>query len=155
MNFDISVFQYNEQKITFKLANGEVMVNATQMAKPFGKRPDKYLMLESTKEFMQVLEGQLKGNSSIGDYQLVMKIKGGVETEQGTWLNQTLAIDFARWLSPEFNLWTIDKIMELIQKGTVSIEPELSNLEKAKKLIEQCELFVKTEEAKMQLEIKE
>jgi len=155
MNIDVSMFQFGNQEVTFKLANGEVMVNATQMAKPFGKRPDKYLMLESTKEFMQVLEDQHKGNSSIGDYQLVMKIKGGVETEQGTWIHEDIAIDFAGWLSPEFRLWTIRKIKELLKKGSVSREPELSNLEKAKKLIEQCELFVKTEEAKMQLEIKE
>ena len=51
---DIRIFQYNGSDITFN-SGSAVMVNATQMAKPFGKRPAKWLELPSTKEFLSKL----------------------------------------------------------------------------------------------------
>lgn len=47
---EIQVFRYNESNITFSMG-GSVMVNATEMAKTFGKRPAKWLELPSTLEF--------------------------------------------------------------------------------------------------------
>lgn len=50
----LAVFSYEGNAITFKSENG-VTVNATEMAKPFGKRPAKWLELPSTKEFLDTL----------------------------------------------------------------------------------------------------
>ena len=48
------VYDYKGSKISF--ANGKnVMVNATEMAKSFDKRPAKWLELPSTKEFLAAL----------------------------------------------------------------------------------------------------
>ena len=44
------IFQYNGTPITFQIG-GTLMVNATQMAKPFGKQPIFWLNNQSTKEF--------------------------------------------------------------------------------------------------------
>nr|WP_249112533.1 KilA-N domain-containing protein [Prevotella melaninogenica] len=47
------VYDYKGSKISF--ANGKnVMVNATEMAKSFDKRPAKWLELPSTKSFWQL-----------------------------------------------------------------------------------------------------
>ena len=47
-------YAYQGSEVTF--SNGEnVMVNATQMAKAFGKRPNDWLSLPSTKEFLDEL----------------------------------------------------------------------------------------------------
>ena len=50
------VFSYNGTPITFQIGN-TTMVNATEMAKPFGesKRAKNWLALQSTKEFIAVL----------------------------------------------------------------------------------------------------
>ena len=42
------IFNYNGTDITFLSGNGDVLVNATQLAKPYGKRPNDYLSLPST-----------------------------------------------------------------------------------------------------------
>lgn len=49
------IFQYNNQNITFQLGNGDVMVNATQMAKPFGKTTKDYLRTQSSDELISAL----------------------------------------------------------------------------------------------------
>ena len=51
------VFAYNNSNVTFAKKGNLVMVNATQMAKPFGdsKRAKNWLGLKSTDEFLSVL----------------------------------------------------------------------------------------------------
>jgi hypothetical protein len=74
-------------------------MNATEMAKPFGKRPADWLRLPSTISFLNTLSDVRK--SHIGDFQIV--IKGG-NGPQGTWFIREVAIEFARWLDPKFKI---------------------------------------------------
>ena len=46
------IFQYNGNPITFQLGDA-TMVNATQMAKPFNKRPVDWLRFNQSQEFLQ------------------------------------------------------------------------------------------------------
>lgn len=48
------IFQYNGSPITFQKGDS-VMVNATEMAKPFGKLAKDWLSNKSTKEFLSTL----------------------------------------------------------------------------------------------------
>ena len=92
------------------------MVNATEMAKPFGKRPAKWLELPSTKEFLATLVTIRKSDS-----EFVKTINGGTtEKGKGTWMHEDVALEFARWLSPAFAIWCNDRIKELLMNGTVS-----------------------------------
>lgn len=50
-NYTNQIFQYNGSPITF-LKGDSVMVNATEMAKAFGKRPNDYLSLPTTNELI-------------------------------------------------------------------------------------------------------
>ena len=36
---------------------------------------------------------------------------------QGTWLHRDLAVEYARWLDPEFSIWISQKIFELVNDG--------------------------------------
>jgi phage antirepressor YoqD-like protein len=87
------------------------MVNATEMAKPFGKRPSKWLELPSTKDFLKALSDVRKS-----DITLVYTKKGNFsnDEEQGTWFHEDVALEFARWLSPVFAVWCNDRIKELL-----------------------------------------
>lgn len=70
------------------------MVNATEMAKPFNKRPNDFLILKSTNE----LTNSLSAKTGIPVTDLVIVNQGG--NNQGTWMHEDLALVFAQWLSP-------------------------------------------------------
>ena len=112
-------YAYQGSEVTF--SNGEnVMVNATQMAKAFGKRPNDWLNLQSTKDFLDELTITRK-NGNV-EYQAVITKKGGLNPDEGgTWLTEDAALEFARWLSPSFAIWCNDRIKELIKNGVSDI----------------------------------
>lgn len=110
----LTIFNYNGNSITFN--NGDsVMVNATEMAKPFGKRPLEWLSNQSTKDYIDALSKVR--NLTLAD--LVIVRKGG--DSPGTWMHEDVAIEFARWLAPEFAIWTNDRFKELMTTGTTSL----------------------------------
>ncbi len=87
----VQTFHYNGSNITFlKVSN--IMVNATQMAKPFGKRPVDYLRLPSTNELINAIVRK----SHISENQLVITKQGNLGSGGGTWFHEYVALDFAR-----------------------------------------------------------
>jgi phage antirepressor YoqD-like protein len=108
---EIKKFDYNGSEITFEIGS-EVIVNATEMAKPFGKRPVDWLRLSSTTEFMETLSSVRKSHTS-----MIQTVMGSPETGGGTWLHEDVALEFARWLSPVFAIWCNDRIKELLKFG--------------------------------------
>lgn len=129
------------------LQEKECLVNATEMAKIFGKQVRNYLRNEKTQEFLKVLEIEF-GNSKFATEKSqnleVQEANSLLETEKteaeneenldenefkfsdnilkvvhggrnnGTWIHRFLAIDFAMWLDPYFNLWVIQTIDEIL-----------------------------------------
>ncbi len=112
------IFNYNGNPITFQIGEA-TMVNATEMAKPFGKRPAKWLELPSTKEFLSALQTIRKSDS------LIQTIEG---KNGGTWLHEDVALEFARWLSPAFGIWCNDHIKEILKYGITAIPGTLDNV---------------------------
>ncbi|EGD33313.1 phage antirepressor KilAC domain-containing protein [Capnocytophaga sp. oral taxon 338] len=112
------VYNYNGNNITFQLGNGDVMINATEMAKAFGKTPKDYLRTQSAQELINALSVRLKCLTA----DLVKVVQGG--DIQGTWLHEDVALDFAQWLSVDFKLWCNDRIKELLKTGVTTISDE-------------------------------
>lgn len=108
----VRIFQYNGTDITFN-SGQSVMVNATQMAKPFGKRPVDWLKTAQSQDFLKALSEVKKITSD----DLLKVKKGGDNHAQGTWMHEDVALEFARWLSPEFAIWCNDRIKELLRHG--------------------------------------
>lgn len=124
-NESLSVFQYQGKDITFQLGNGDVMVNATEMAKPFGKRVAKWLELPSTKNFIKALSE----NRTLAENQFITSIKGGINpSARGNWLHEDLALEFARWLSPAFAIWCNDRIKELLKYGMTATNETIEQI---------------------------
>lgn len=94
------IFQYNGSLVTFQEWDS-VMVNATEMAKPFGKRATHWINNQRTKEFVSALSGVR--NLTPSD---LVKVTNG--DNGGTWMHEDVAIEFARWLSPSFATWCND-----------------------------------------------
>jgi phage antirepressor YoqD-like protein len=116
------IFNYNGNNITFQIGNGDVMVNATEMAKPFGKRPNDYLGLPSTKNLIEAITRK----NGIDDYQAVTTIRGGLNPS--TFLHEDIALDFAQWLSVDFKLWCNDRIKELLKHGLTATPGTIEDL---------------------------
>lgn len=106
------IFQYHGNPISFHKGDN-LMVNATQMAKPFNKSPKDFLKTEQSKRFIEALSEVKKILSSD-----LVKVTYG--NNGGTWMHEDVALEFARWLSPAFAIWCNDRIKELLMNGTVS-----------------------------------
>lgn len=120
---DIQIFEYNGNNISFG-KEGNVMVNATEMAKAFGKRPNDYLSLPTTNELIKAITRK-SGNS---ENQIVTTKVGTPQFGGGTWMHEDLALDFAQWLSVDFKLWCNDRIKELLQYGMTATQPTLEQM---------------------------
>jgi hypothetical protein len=82
------------------------MINATEMARPFGKATPEWLRLPSTMRFMDTLIATGKSRSVDG---LIVTRSGGLGGGGNTWMHEDVAIEFARWLSPAFAKWHNDR----------------------------------------------
>lgn len=124
----IREFTYDGTPIKFGNGAFGCYVNATEMAKKFGKKVSHWLPLQSTQEFIKELNDMRSRDSGIADNQLVIIKKGGSDiSRQGTWLQEDVALEFARWLSPKFAIWCNDRIKELLTTGSTSINTNIQS----------------------------
>ena len=110
-------FSYQDTQIHFLLGNEKnVMVNATEMAKAFGKEIDNFLRLESTKKFItaflkrensKIIPSDVRGYLTEEDV-IIGKKRGG------TYMHRKVALKFAAWLDVDFEVWIIDTIDDLL-----------------------------------------
>lgn len=138
---NIKKFEYEQHTITFEFSDGNKMVNATEMAKPFGKLVGNFLKSQHAKEYILLLNSRYsKWNN--GDKKEVLRVVQGGEPElQGTWMDEKLALKFASWLSPEFELWVYDRIEELLKTGKteLDIRPSQSIIKSIRLIADQLE----------------
>lgn len=109
---------YEGSPITFNVGNSETMVNATEMAKPFGKKANDWLKTQQVKNYLNALS-----KSKIVDLDKLVQINVGGENS-GTWIKEDVALEFARWLSPEFGIWCNDQIKEMFKRGVLTANTE-------------------------------
>ena len=109
------ILRYNDNPITFRTIGGALMVNATQMAKPFAKRPNDWLRLPITRKFISIIQREKKRP-------IVFTGVGG--WNGGTYIHEDIAIEFARWLSPAYAVWCNDRIKELFRQGVAQQHPQ-------------------------------
>lgn len=110
----VSVMEFHGSPIAFQEVGGKMMVNATQMAKPFGKRTRDWLRLEQAQDLIHtVSEAQMCASA---DLQQVRR--GG--NFQGTWFQEDVALFFAQWLSPKFYLACNRKLKELLSQQVIA-----------------------------------
>lgn len=88
-------------------------LNATVTAAHFGKRPNDWLALPDTKEYVNQLPNFLVIEKS----ELIKTNRGSSKNGGGTWLHRKLAVPFARWCDVRFAIWC-DHQIELILSGT-------------------------------------
>ncbi len=127
---------YQDTVIHFLMEKqGDVMVNATEMAKLFGKQTKHFNELESTKKLIESClisrDSRLIGVNQKED--LIKSVKN-----LGTYMHRIIALEFASWLDVDFKIWLLCRIDEIkfgkIKPLQNAVEKELSatqNLELA------------------------
>lgn len=99
--------------VSFISKTGDMLFNATEIAKPFGKLPKDFLRLTATQEYIAEILAE-SGKENPPFQELVRTIKGG--KHQGTWLHKDLAFEFAGWCSPAFrrklHKWTESRLQQ-------------------------------------------
>lgn len=197
MKRDILVLEemYRQQQIHY-LVHGdtdEMMYNATDMAKIFGKQTYHFLENNTTLEFINVccqdenfheifgfgteIE-MLKNDSQARNSEFETKILTFEERKnllvnvqhgghnKGTWMQETIALDFAAWLDPNFKFWMnrqirkitigyyadhkkanlklIDaKAREALYRDKIRIDPSVDNYKELIKAIDEIDLYSK------------
>lgn len=91
-------FHYQGKAVRF---NSEGWINATDVAKRFGKRPVDWLKQAETKEYLSALAEALTCDAG----SLVETSKARSDRGGGTWFHPKLAVAFARWLDLKFAVW--------------------------------------------------
>ena len=140
-------FSYEGQEITFEFSDGSTMINATEMAKPFGKQVGGFLRTKETKTYIGLLEDRY-ANLHIGQPRPVLRVVKGGDTirdgvAQGTWMDEKLALKFAAWLSAKFELWVYDRIDELLKTGKTELpnhRPSMQIIKSIRLIADQLEL---------------
>ena len=138
---EVKVFNYQNSEITFAYGSN-VMINATEMAKPFGKLTKDWLSNKQTNDLISTLSAE----RGISLTELVSVQRGG--SQQGTWLHEDLALLFAQWLSPQFYIWCNDRIKELLTQGVTTIGNDDEAIMRAMLILQQR---VKDSQQKVQM----
>lgn len=117
---ELIVLEYAGNPFTMKMSDGRYMVNATEMARPFEKRPTVWLKLAETLKLRQTLVD----DGAFDDIEnQVIATRGPYGA---TWLEIHLWVQFAQWLSPAFASWCSKKLVSLLRGGSVDLANEPS-----------------------------
>lgn len=106
-------FIYQETEIHF-LVNGSdknVMINATEMAKAFGKKTEVFLKTDHAKAFISALINPPNGGviAPVKEEEVL-----SFRSRNGMYFHRALALKFAAWLDPYFEVWVYTKIEEVV-----------------------------------------
>ena len=109
---EVKIMTFDGHPVTFQIERNEkMMVNATEMAKVFGKRVNDFMSMETTLEFVKeaLKNGDSRNLKVFSQSDLYVSVQN-----TGTWMHRVLALKFAAWLSPAFELWVYSTIEQLL-----------------------------------------
>lgn len=113
----LQMVEIDHNKFAVETLDGNVRVNLTQMAKPFGssKRPLQWLRTNESQSYLSVASKALK--CALAD--LVQVKKGG--NNSGTWCTDyRVAVRFAQWLDPVF-AFKVDQLLVDLMRGNLAL----------------------------------
>lgn len=151
MMTEAKICRFEQNPVTFLLSKeNSVMVNATEMAKIFDRKVEAFMRNEDTQNF--IAECLKSENSRFINISKEEDLYRSTQ-KSGTFMHRVLALKFAAWLSPRFELWvysTIEQILfgkhverEQSFERTLKLQSELSELEdKADKSGEDFERYL-------------
>jgi hypothetical protein len=116
-NTGLVVRVWNDAAIARRDEDG--YANATAMCQANGREWKAYHRIDRTQEYIQALAASL----DLPAAELVITTTTGPNEFRGTWIHPRLAVDLARWISPEFAVWMDGWFLEQLEQ-----QPQAPNL---------------------------
>ena len=101
--------------------DGDGYADATAMCQANGRLYADYQRLDRTTAYLQALAASL----GIPAEQLVITTTTGPNHLRGTWVHPRLAVDLARWLSPQFAVWMDGWFLEQLEQAKQQQQPTI------------------------------
>lgn len=140
-------FLYQEKQLHFLVnpTDKNVMINATEMAKIFNKRVDVFMKTDNTKAFISALEltgksVSLKSNQPPNGGRIIDN-----RGRNGIYFNEILALKFASWLDPNFEIWIYTTIRDLLTKETKTVKKSICEIKTAEQNLSEAITKAKAE----------
>ena len=108
-NIGLTVRAWNDAAIARRDEDG--YANATAMCAANGKLWADYQRLARTQSYLEALAASL----DLTPAELVITTTTGPNEFRGTWIHPRLAVDLARWISPEFAVWMDGWFLEQLE----------------------------------------
>lgn len=109
----IRIYEAEGLRVTVPFSD-EAYVNATIVARSFGKILQDWIKIEGNQAYLKAVNDISKNERK----QLFIVKLGGLPLHQGTWFHPKLAMAFARWLDVRFAEWCGKQIKDLaLQKA--------------------------------------
>ncbi len=108
----MSVFEFNGKGVRFEERDGTVWISLTDIATASGKKVNNWNRLRSTIDFLTELESVM-GNPVMETRQ------GGQPSLRGVWAIEEVAIKFAAWCSPSFEIWMIMQVKKAVKSSWI------------------------------------
>lgn len=142
-------FEYNGTVVGFEINDKNVMVNATQMAKIFGRDLYQFTKSEDTKRFIEVCLKPANAGllEIVNRSDLIMS-----NQKRGTFMHRVLAIKFAAWLNPDFELWVYNTIDNILFGTFMEDEKNLKEIARIQTQIAQKEQYLATHPIQQEIE---
>ncbi len=121
---EIVKFVYQGKQVDFEIDKEDVMVNANKMGEIFGKIPYDFYHTENVKNFLKAFHqndncrsgDDISGNDNCSFQNeftpngKLIKVLKGDPSVNGTWMHRVVALKFAAWLDPNFEVWVFKTI---------------------------------------------
>lgn len=122
---NLVVKEFQGFNVRFEKRQDRVWGCLTDMAKASDKKFDAWYRLKTTTEYLEALADSM---STTVD-QIIQATKGGSRKDQGTWAIDEVAVDFARWCSIPFRIWTNRVVLDLLTTGIATAQRSNESLE--------------------------
>ena len=139
----LAEMMYQDSLIHFAFTgkNKDVIVNATEMAKVFGKRTKDFMANKETKDTILALERTLIGvrSEDENEYERTgMSVHSDIKIidnrgHMGIYFHRLLAIDFASWLDKDFKVWTLLTIEKVLFGKIDVVKNSIQDIQSAEK----------------------
>jgi hypothetical protein len=136
MQTSVQLVKFQGIEIGFDFSGTNLMISATEMAKIFDSKVEPFMRNDKTTAFISEC---LKSENS--RFLGIEKEEDLIISKQksGTWMHRVLALKFAAWLDPSFELWVYKTIDDLLFGRFKRYVAEVEHTEKAKQKLRELE----------------
>lgn len=136
MQTSVQLVKFQGIEIGFDFSGSNLMINATEMAKIFNSKVEPFMRNDQTNGFIsECLKSENSRFLGIEKEEDLFISK----QKSGTWMHRVLALKFAAWLDPSFELWVYKTIDDLLFGRFKRYVAEVEFTEKAKTKLQELE----------------